>query len=339
MATAKKRATIKDVAAKAGVSYQTVSRVINNKPDVTDETRHRVQQAIEALNFRPSLAARSLPGRRLHVIGLIIPYEADYLIRDPHLLSQMSGIDAEANIHNYNVLLSTAGNTNSGLVAYDRFIRNRVADGALVIETASNQDGNKLLAQQNYPYVTLGYNPTGYAVHSDDRGGARVATQHLLERGHRRIGIINGPPTGAVAALEERLSGHQEALAAAGLSFDPNLMTYGDYTRPSGQRATERLLALSEPPTAIFALNDRMAIGAIRALQTANLHVPGDVAVVGFDDITTAADFNPALTTVRQSSKEVGQMAVRMLLKLIDNKPIEQKETTLPAQLIIRQSS
>lgn len=339
LANAKKRATIKDVAAEAGVSYQTVSRVINNQPGVTDKTRRRVQQAIETLNFRPSLAARSLPGQRLHVIGLIIPYEADFLIRDPHLLSQMSGIDAEANIHNYNVLLSTAGNSNSGVAAYERFIRNRVADGALVIETASNQAGNKLLVQQNYPYVTLGYNPTGYTVRSNDREGAKAATRHLLERGHRRIGIINGPPTGAVAALEERLSGHQEALAAAGLSFDPTLMVYGDFTRPSGQRATEKLLALPNPPAAIFALNDRMAIGAIRALQAANLHVPNDVAVVGFDDIAMAADFNPALTTVRQPAKEVGQMAVRLLLKLIDNKPIKQKDIILPVELIIRQSS
>lgn len=339
MAFAKKRTTIKDVAAKASVSYQTVSRVINNKPEVTDETRQRVQQAIESLNFRPSQAARSLPRQRLHVIGLIIPYEADYLIRDPHLLSQMSGIDTEANAHNYNVLLATAGNSKSGIDAYERFIRNRVADGALVIETASNERGDELLARQNYPCVTLGYNPTGYAVRSDDRGGAKAATRHLLERGHQRIGIINGPATGAVAALEERLKGHQEVLAEANLAFDPALMVYGDYTRLSGQMATEKLLALPHPPTAIFALNDRMAMGAIRALHAANLHVPNDMAVVGFDDISTAVDFSPALTTVRQPSKEVGQMAARLLLKLINHKPVTDKEIILPAELIIRQSS
>ncbi len=342
MANAKKRATIKDVAAAAGVSYQTVSRVINNKSGVTEATRRRVKQAIDTLNFRPSLAARSLARRRFYVIGLIIPYDADYLTRDPHLLKQLSGIDAEANAHNYNVLLSTAGDSASGTDAFKRFAHNRVADGALVIETARSETGSDLLVQQDYPFITLGYDrahPDGYFVHSDDFGGAQAATRHLLERGHRRIGLINGPPTGAVAALDERLRGHRQVLAEAGLSFDPALMVYGDYTRLSGQVATEQLLALPDPPTAIFAFNDRMAMGAIRAVQTANLTVPDDVAVVGFDNIPAAVDVNPGLTTVRQPSRDIGQRAARMLFNLIDNTSIAQKEIILPAELVVRQSS
>ena len=338
----KKRATIKDVAAEAGVSYQTVSRVINNKPDVTDTTRQRVLAAIEVLNFHPNLAARSLPRRRSHVIGLIIPYDTDYLVRDPHLLAQLSGIDTEAHLRDYNVLLSTAGDSDSGLGAYQRFIQNQVADGALVIETAISQAGSELLAQRDYAYVTLGYdleNPQAYFVHSDDRTGAKKATLHLLERGHRRIGLINGPPTGAITAMEERLIGHQRVLAEAGLSFDPELMGYGDYTRLSGQLATEKLLALPDPPTAIFALNDRMAMGAIRALHAANLRVPHDVAVVGFDDTATAADFSPALTTVRQPSKQIGQAATQMLFKLISGESVPDRQVLLPAELVVRQSS
>ncbi len=342
MTIAKKRVTIKDVAAEAGVSYQTVSRVINNHASVRAETRTRVQRAIETLNFRPNLAARSLPSRRSFIIGLIIPYEADYLFRDPHLLAQISGIDAEANAHGYNLLLSTAGNSNSDLEAFERFIRNQVADGALVVETASSQEGCKLLAAHGYPYVSMGYelnNSQAHFVHCDDRTGAKTATQHLLEKGHRRIGIINGPPGGAVVAMQERLLGHQQALQEAGLAFDPALMVYGDYTRPSGQTATEQLLTLPEPPTAIFAFNDRMAMGAIWALRAAGLHVPNQVAVVGYDDIPTAADFNPALTTVHQLSKKVGQVSTRNLFKLIAGEYIEDKEVILPAELIVRQSS
>ena len=128
-------------------------------------------------------------------------------------------------------------------------------------------------------------------------------------------------------------------LAEVGLSFDPELMVYGDYTRLSGQIATEKLLALSEPPTAIFALNDRMAMGAIRALHAVNLHVPGDIAVVGFDDIATAADFSPALTTVRQPSRQIGQVATQMLFDLIENQPVSQRHITLPTELIVRQSA
>ncbi len=342
MPHAKKRATIKDVAAEAGVSYQTVSRVINNQAGVTDETRLRVQQAIDALGYRPSLAARSLPRRRSFIIGLIIPYDADYLFRDPHLLAQISGIDAEANARGYNVLLSTAGNSNSALEAYERFVRNQVADGALVIETAAGKSGGELLARQDYPFVGLGYSEgtsCPYAVHANDRDGARAATQHLLNKNHRRIGIINGPSTGAVVATGERLLGYQQALSEAGIAYDPALMLYGDYTRASGQAAAEQLLALPNPPTAIFALNDRMAIGAIRAIQAAGMRVPEDVAVIGFDDIPTAADFSPALTTVRQPSKEVGQTAAQILFKLIEGEPVADNEIVLPAEVIIRQSA
>ncbi|MFN8458703.1 MAG: LacI family DNA-binding transcriptional regulator [Anaerolineae bacterium] len=341
MTKTKKRVTIKDVAAQAGVSYQTVSRVINHHASVTDETRSRVQHIIEELNFRPNLAARSLPRHRSNVIGLIIPYEADYLFRDPHLLAQISGIDAEANARGYNLLLSTAGNSQSGIEAYERFISNQVADGALVIETTSSQVGSELLIKQDYPYVSLGYdpNPDAYFVHSDDETGAKEVTHHLLAKGHRRIGIINGPPTGAVAALQHRLLGHQQALNEAGLEFDPRLMVHGDYTRPSGQLATETLLALAEPPTAIFAFNDRMAMGAIRAVNLVGLRVPEDVAVVGFDDIPTAADFNPALTTVSQPARTMGQVAAQILFELMAGKTVTEREVILPAKLIIRQSS
>ena len=341
LVTAKKRVTIKDVAARAGVSYQTVSRVINNRPDVTDETRTRVQQAIVEMAYRPSLAARALPRRRSHIIGLIISYDADYLFRDPNLLAQISAIDAEANAYGYNLLLSTAGDASSGLEAFERFIRNQVADGALVLETAVAREGNKLLTQQNYPYVSLGYdeNDQAYMVTHDGKSGAKEATRHLISKGHHRIGVIDGPPMGAVAGLKQRVDGYKAALAEAGVSFDSDLVVYGDYTRLSGQIATEKLLALSAPPTAIFALNDRMAMGAIWALTAAGLRVPEDVAIVGFDDIPAAADFSPPLTTVRQSGRDMGRVATRMLLKLIMREPVIERQVILPAELIIRKSS
>jgi DNA-binding LacI/PurR family transcriptional regulator len=337
----KKRVTIKDVAAQAGVSHQTVSRVINNHVHVTETTRSRVKLAIDSLNFRPNLAARSLPSHRSFVIGLIIPYEADYLFRDPHLLAQISGIDAEANANGYNLLLSTAGNSNSGLEAYERFLRNQVADGALVIETAASQSGSELLTRHDYPFVSLGYDQhlNAYFVHSDDLAGAKDATDYLLQKGHTRIGVINGPSTGAVAALQQRLIGHQHALAQHNLPFDPNLMVYGDYTRAGGQTAAEQLLALAQPPTAIFAFNDRMAVGAIRSLRRVGLRVPEDVAVIGFDDIPTAADFTPALTTVSQPARKMGQVAAQMLFKLIAGKPSAKREVVLPAHLVVRQSA
>lgn len=339
---AKKRPTIKDVAAAAGVSYQTVSRVINGQSGVVEPTRERILQAIETLGYRPSLAARSLPRRRTGIIGLIIPYPSDYLFRDPHLLAQLSGIDAEADANGYNVLLSTAGNSTSGLEAYERFVRNQFADGALVIETASARQGSELLSKQDYPFVGLGYGEgtwCNYFVHADDHDGARDAIRYLLQNGHRRIGIINGPSSGAVVAMEKRLTGYQQALIEAEISFDPNLMVYGDYTRAGGKTAANELLKLPQRPTAIFALNDRMAMGAIRAIHLAGLRVPEDIAVVGFDDVYTAVDFNPPLTTIRQPAKQIGHVAAQMLFKLIAGETITNNEIVLPAEVIIRQSA
>lgn len=337
-----KRATIKDVAARANVSYQTVSRVINNSERVSDATRNRVMAAIEELNYRPSLAARSLPGHRTFVIGLIIPYTPDYLIRDPNLLGQISGADAEACLRGYNLLLSTTGNSNLGLNAYERFMNNHVADGALVVETAASAAGNLLLQQRDYPYVVLGYE-SGTAnsafVHNDDIGGAKKATEYLLKKGHRRIGIINGPPIGAVLTMQRRVEGYQQALAEAGVLYHPELMTYGDYTRASGVEAVKQLMALPERPTAIFALNDRMAIGAIAELQRMGLRVPDDIAVVGFDDIPSGADFSPALTTVRQPSRDIGQRAAQLLFRLINGEPVMEREIVLPSEFVARQSA
>jgi len=339
---AKKRVTIKDVAAKAGVSHQTVSRVINGKDNVTPKTRTKVEQAIELLNFRPSLAARTLPSRRTHVIGLIIPYEADYFIRDPHILAQISGIDAEANLRGYSLLLSSAGHSRQGIIAYERLLRHQVADGVLVVETAISQVGNGLLARQDIPYVTLGYdNETdqAYSVHCDDYDGGKKATLHLIEQGHTQIGLIHGPTSGAVETSRKRMLGYQDALAQSNLPFQIELITYGDYTRLGGQQATQQLLALAKPPTAIFAMNDRMAMGAIRAIHNTGLRVPDDIAVVGFDDIPAAVDFNPAITSAQQPSKEMGQAAAQLLFKLIEGETVTEREIILPAQLAVRQSS
>jgi len=198
------------------------------------------------------------------------------------------------------------------------------------------------LANRQYPYVSLGRdlgNPQAYVVCSDNREGGKLATQHLLDKGHQRIGIINGPPIGAVAGLHDRLEGHQQALSEAGLVFDPALMVFGDYTRPSGEEAVCKLLSLRQPPTAIFALNDRMAMGAIRTIQLAGMRVPEDIAVIGFDDIPAAADFNPPLTTVRGKAREMGQAAAQLLFKLIDGKELGKKELILPAELVVRGSS
>lgn len=343
-----KRVTIEDVAELAGVSRQTVSRVLNDRADVAEETRARIQSAIQALGYSPSLAARSLPQQRTHIIGLVIPYGPTYLFSDPHLLGFICGVDQIANQRGYNLLLSTARDDGTGalsdvygLSAFERLISTRHIDGAVVVETLNSRQGISTLRQHGYPVVILGYG-TGieqpYTVHSDDRGGARLAIMHLLSLGHQRLGIISGGER-TLTAMEERLAGCRQALAEHGLTLDPAQVAYGDLTPESGMAATSRLLDSAIPPTAIFALNDRMAIGAIQYLHQQGISVPGQLSVIGFDDIPQASICTPALTTVRQPALEMGRQAGRLLLELLENDAALLQPIVLPAELIVRGST
>lgn len=339
-------ATIYDVAKRAGVSTATVSKVLSNTPYVSEATRAKVLQAVAELGYVPSLAARGLTKARTYLLALVIPYTSDYLYSDPHLLELIRGIEQETKAREYQLLLSTADRKIAGARAvesaaepYHRAVRSQYADGVIVV--ASSAFGGETpppLAQQ-LPTVGIGYHALGgrHTVHSDDRSGAAAATRHLLALGHRRIGVINAVPQ--ITALVRRLEGHRLALAEAGVPWDPALMVWGDFSDDSGYRAVETLLALPDRPSALFAFNDRMAMGAIKRLRDAGLRVPEDVAVVGFDDIPAAALFDPPLTTVRQPAQEMGATAARLLFDLIEGRPVDVEEVVLPTELVVRRSS
>lgn len=339
-------ATIYDVAKRAGVSTATVSKVLSNTPYVSEATRAKVLQAVAELGYVPSLAARGLTKARTYLLALVIPYTSDYLYSDPHLLELIRGIEQETKAREYQLLLSTADRKIAGARAvesaaepYHRAVRSQYADGVIVV--ASSAFGGETpppLAQQ-LPTVGIGYHALGgrHTVHSDDRSGAAAATRHLLSLGHRRIGVINAVPQ--ITALVRRLEGHRLALAEAGVPWDPALMVWGDFSDDSGYRAVETLLALPDRPSALFAFNDRMAMGAIKRLRDAGLRVPEDVAVVGFDDIPAAALFDPPLTTVRQPAQEMGATAARLLFDLIEGRPVDVEEVVLPTELVVRRSS
>lgn len=344
----RKRITIEDVAESAGVSRQTVSRVLNDRADVAEDTRARVQTAMRELGYSPSLAAQSLPQRQTNIIGLVIPYGPTYLFSDPHLLGFICGVDQIANQRGYNLLLSTARDDGStgladaySMSAFERLTRSRHIDGAIVVETLGSREGIAALVQRGYPVVILGYGagfPQPHAVHSDDRGGARLAVMHLLSLGHQRIGVISGG-THTLTAMEERLAGCRQALQDHGLTLDPALVAYGDLTPESGVAAAAQLFESPTPPTAIFALNDRMAIGAIHHLQLRDLRVPEQVSVIGFDDVPLAGICSPTLTTVRQPALEMGQQAARLLLELTENGATVLQPIVLPTELIVRGST
>lgn len=338
-------ATIYDVAKRAGVSTATVSKVLSNTPYVSERTRAKVLASIEELGYVPSLAARGLSKARTYLLALVIPYTSDYLYSDPHLLELIRGIEQETKAHHYNILLSTGDRPTRGSNAedsavgpYQRAVRSQYADGVIVVASSAFTGAGPKPLTQMFPTVGIGYHAVGgrHTVHADDREGAAVATHHLLALGHRRIGVISAVPQ--ITALSRRLEGHQQALAEAGLGWDPQMLAWGDFTDASGYRAAEQLLALPQRPTAIFAFNDRMAMGAIKRCREVGLAVPADLSIVGFDDIPAAALFDPPLTTVRQPALEMGAMAARLLFDLIDGKAVDTEELVLPTELIVRAS-
>ncbi len=344
-----KRVTLQDVAEQAGVSRQTVSRVINNKDGVADETRARIQETIDVMGYRPNLAARGLTQQRTHIVGLVIPYSPQYLFNDPHLLKQMSAVDQMLGLRGYTLLLTTA--ISDGFLsdahkqeqsAFERLVGTGYVDGVIICETPHASVGIKLLNQSDYPWVMLGYHrdesEDAYAVHADDRGGARQAIMHLLSLGHQRIGIISGPEQ-SICAVDERLAGCHIALEEHRLELDPALVTHGDFTVESGAQAAAQLMRRTQPPSAIFALNDRMAIGAMQYVQAQGLRVPQDVSIIGFDDVPISKMCNPKLTTIRQPAQEMGKQAARLLFDLMDDQSMLPQPVVLPTELIVRDST
>jgi DNA-binding LacI/PurR family transcriptional regulator len=330
--------TMRDVAERAGVSYQTVSRVINDAQGVAPETRERVLAATRALNYRPSLAARSLVRKRTETVGLVMPFSIDFTFSDAHLLQVVGGVDRGVSECDYSLLLSSPQESEGGMSAFRRLIRQRSVDGVLV-EAGMGDDGIELLRDAGYPVVVIGHTELDVpSVLPDDGNGAYVAMQHLLALGHRRIGLITGPEP-ATLAMRARWAGCEQALGDAGLRLSHDLVESGGLTIEAGYDAAKLLVQRTDPPTALFAFNDSMAIGALHYLRDNRIDVPGDMSVAGFDDIPTAPLLTPSLTSVRIFSADLGQRAARTLVGMLRGMPAPTTPVVLPSQLIVRSST
>ncbi len=334
--------TIYDVAKQAGVSTATVSKVLSNTPYVSDKTRARVLAVVSDLGFVPNLAARSLSQARTGIIGLAFPYASDYLFDDPHLMLFLRGVEDVATAHDASILLMTARAPNDAAGSLRRLLHTPYVDGAIVVgmEMESVQPVTAELRFRAYPTIALGYfSPLGEdnTIHADDYQGARLAAEHLLALGHRRIGVISGPAE--ITAVGRRLQGFSDALAAQGLTNDPALMTSGDFTQESGFAAGAQILNQPARPTAVLSVNDRMALGFMAYAQTVGLVIPADLSVVGFDDIPAAAYSHPALTTVRQPSLQMGRTAASCLFDLLDQTRERFAALVLPTTFITRSST
>ncbi|MBS1253693.1 MAG: Lactose operon repressor [Anaerolineales bacterium] len=341
--TAKKRTTIKQVAEEAGVSTQTVSRVINDRPDVASDTRRRVQQVIDRLGYQPSRIARSLSQGRSCTLG-VAGSGLEYYGPSRTLL----GIETEADKWGYTLLLSLVHEPGKSDVKHQlRDMLSQHVDGIVwaLPEIGSNRAWIQQRASQlSVPVVFLSMqpHPTSPVVAVDNRRGGRVATEHLLRQGVQQVGLIAGPLDWWEA--RQRKLGWQEALEEAGITTADSLVAEGDWMPASGERSLRRLLQQRPRLNAVFVSNDQMALGALRAARQMSRRVPEDLAIVGFDDIPEAAYFCPPLSTVRQDMVELGRRAVTELRRMIDLR--EEGKTAAPPeailiqpQLVVRESS
>ncbi len=332
--------TLQDVATKLSVSAATVSRALAGYPGVAPATRQRVLQAAQEMGYHPNVTARRLQKQRTDTIGFIIPTFGPRL-SDPYFGELLSGIGNATVEQDYDILVFTCSpDTSDEMQAYARFIQGRRVDGTLVVRTRKHDARIAYLLEQDFPFVAFGRSRVeGDFCYLDVDGtaGIREVTRHLINLGHRRLAIIL-PPENLMFTHYRRL-GFEEAMAEVGLSTEETLVAFGDLTEHSGHEIGRTLLAQDDPPSAIVACNDLMALGAISAAQGLGLTVGRDVAVTGFDDVSLAAHSHPPLTTVRQPIYEIGQRITRMLIQLIQGEIPAETQVVLTPQLIVRESS
>lgn len=326
--------TIRDVAEAANVSTSTVSHVINNTRYVSPDTRERVLQVMARLNYSPNRLARSLRNNQTLTLGVLLPNSAN-----PFFAEILAGVEEACFDLGYNIIMGNANDDPDRELSYLKVLLSRQVDGILLISTGAHQESIALLSSHHAPVVVVDRRtnlPSVDEFFTANREGGLKATGYLLGLGHTRIGCITGPSFLTPSA--ERVAGYYDALTAAGLPVDQTLVLNGDFQHESGYTACQRLLRLDPPPTAIFACNDLMAVGALCAVHEAGLRVPDDVSVVGYDDIPLASYTVPRLTTIAQPARSIGKMAVERLVARLQAGPLSIVQQELPVSLVERDS-
>jgi LacI family transcriptional regulator len=328
------KVTIIDVAAEANVSYATVSRVINHDVHVKQETRDRVLQTMVRLGYVANRQARSLAGGRTNTIGVLIPD-----LGTGYIGEIIRGIDAELGLSDLDLILYTTHRTASKEANYVTNLATGMVDGLILVLPRNPADFIGILTKQNFPLILIdhqGIGPDCPAVGAANWQGGFTATEYLIKLGHQRIGFITGWMD--LGCALDRLDGYRSALRTNHIPVAPELVYEGTFFQPDGFNGASILLDLPNPPTAIFASNDVMAMGVMDAIRQRGLRVPDDVSVIGFDDIPQASLIRPALTTVRQPLEKMGRVATQMLLELLSKSQKKIGRIELPTELIIRDS-
>jgi LacI family transcriptional regulator len=326
--------TIRTVADEADVSPATVSRVFNDTAPVEESTRERILEAADRLGYVPNATARSLSLKKTQTFGVLLPF-----LTGEYFPEVIRGLDQAAREHDRLLMLSSSHHTADDLKRALASMHGRIDGLVLMLPRLLPTDYEEHLPEE-VPVVLLNSKPEGhdYSVLSvDNREGGRLATQHLIDQGHERIGII----TGNLANYEakERLEGYRSALESAGYDPSDDWIVEGAFSRTSGEEAMRELLNVTPRPTAVFASNDYMAMGAIRVLQDAGHEVPADVSIVGFDDLPSARHFTPALTTVDARMVDLGTEAISVLMELAEERSTERRVDQLEPRLQVRAST
>jgi len=326
-------ANMTDVAKLANVSTATVSRVIQNPEAVKEKTRVKVLQAIEELNYQPNILARYFRRTETKTILVMVPS-----IMNNVFPQMIAGIDLVASQSGYKVLLGNTYQEPDKAYSYIEELKQKQVDGMILLTTRLDYQMISDLAN-DYPVVLASdyiEGLTAPTVAIDNISSARDAVEHLLQLGHRRVGMITGPLD--IPLSRDRLKGYRQSLLEHDIAVESVLIQEGDHSFESGYNQMNKFLALDKTPTAIFAANDSMAMGAIKAVKAHGLRVPEDVAVVGFDNIQFSEIFEPALTTMAQPLLEMGKRSMELLLKQIKGEPLTKKQLVLDTKLIIRDS-
>jgi LacI family transcriptional regulator len=326
--------TIYDVAREAGVSYTTVSRALSGYEFVKPSTREKVLQAAEKLGYVPNQQARSLAGGRSNLIGVLVP-----ALSNSYISEILRGIDEELAKSNYNLILYTTHRHHGKESTYAAKIMNGAAEGLLLVVPLISTSYLDALRQQDFPYVLIDQSDEtekSLVVSGTNCKGAYEATRYLIELGHRRIGFISG--LAGLNSTAERLKGYKAALRDHGIPLRDELIAEGSFRESGGYAAAQKLLTLTETPTAIFAANDLSAFGAIEAVRQRGWRIPEDMSVIGFDDIPQASNVYPKLTTVHQPLAQMGREAVSLLLERIEDPTQGMCQAILETQLILRDS-
>lgn len=330
------RTTIRDIALRSGVSVATVSRVLNDRPDVSDDTRETVLRQIRDDGYTTNRSARGLATRRADLVGLTLP-----VVQAEYFGQIVSGAAEALYKRDVRFVLCPTLYEHDREVSLLNRLMHGTTDGAMLVLPSETDFELTQLHRNGYPFVVV--DPREYlnvdvpVVSATHLQGARAAMEHLIGLGHRRIGAITGPP--GWCATVDRLDGYRSALLAAELPVDPELVCEGDFLLEGGYRGASHLIDLAQPPTAIFAFNDTMAIGALRAARERGLRVPQDLSVIGFDGAEVSLMVEPLLTTVRQPLQEMGRVAASLLLRMLDGQPLEAMRLQLATRLVVRDST